>query len=160
MDHTEKKIIKKRKTNNDENIEEPRIKKDKTIKNVFKEPNSKDKTPKKKVGIIKQKIPNNPESLVATENEYIFDQNTQSSDDKSKEEYVNTEIWQEVDMLSYLEKIPHSLAKNFVGMLNEGCTLPFIARYRKGMIDNLMPDRYATYNISFFHPISFIHGIV
>lgn len=53
----------------------------------------------------------------------------------------NIEMWDEIEMLSFVENIPKSLAKSFITLLSEGCTLPFIARYRKGMVDNLMPDR-------------------
>lgn len=47
----------------------------------------------------------------------------------------------EGEMLSHLEKIPQKLAENFIALLSEGCTLPFIARYRKTVVENLMPDR-------------------
>ncbi|CAG9783871.1 unnamed protein product [Diatraea saccharalis] len=62
--------------------------------------------------------------------------------------------WNEAEMLSYTEKIPQILAENFINLLKEGCTLPFIARYRKAVVDNLMPDKlqnlYDSYqNVSF-----------
>ncbi|KAJ8725764.1 hypothetical protein PYW08_003947 [Mythimna loreyi] len=50
-------------------------------------------------------------------------------------------VWNEAEMLAQVERIPLQLAKNLIGLLTEGCTLPFIARYRKTAVDNLMPDR-------------------
>lgn len=50
-------------------------------------------------------------------------------------------VWNEAEMLAQVERIPLQLAQNLIGLLTEGCTLPFIARYRKTAVDNLMPDR-------------------
>lgn len=50
-------------------------------------------------------------------------------------------MWDESEMLSHVEKVPLGLARNFIALLTEGCTLPFIARYRKANVDHLMPDR-------------------
>ncbi|XP_064293129.1 S1 RNA-binding domain-containing protein 1 isoform X1 [Plodia interpunctella] len=50
-------------------------------------------------------------------------------------------IMDDAKILANNEKIPQSLARNFINLLTEGCTLPFIARYRKTMVDYLMPDR-------------------
>ncbi|KAI5634103.1 tex protein yqgF-like domain-containing protein [Phthorimaea operculella] len=50
-------------------------------------------------------------------------------------------LWDEAEMLAQVAKIPLSLAQSFASLLAEGCTLPFIARYRKSAVDNLMPDR-------------------
>ncbi|XP_026757955.2 S1 RNA-binding domain-containing protein 1 [Galleria mellonella] len=47
----------------------------------------------------------------------------------------------EAAILSHIEKIPQKLAHNFISLLSQGCTLPFIARYRKEAVDFLMPDR-------------------
>lgn len=49
--------------------------------------------------------------------------------------------WDEAEMLSKLERIPINIAQNFINLLSDGCTLPFIARYRKTAVNNLMPDR-------------------
>ncbi|CAB3255382.1 unnamed protein product [Arctia plantaginis] len=50
-------------------------------------------------------------------------------------------IWNEAEMLSQVERISLKVAQNLITLLTEGCTLPFIARYRKTAVDNLMPDR-------------------
>ncbi|XP_013146371.1 PREDICTED: S1 RNA-binding domain-containing protein 1 isoform X2 [Papilio polytes] len=49
--------------------------------------------------------------------------------------------WDEAKILSYEENVPQELAERFIKLLNEGCTLPFIARYRKNVVDYLKPDR-------------------
>lgn len=56
--------------------------------------------------------------------------------------------WDEAELLSNVEKVPRKLAHNFVKLLTDGCTLPFIARYRKSAVDNLMPDRLVKLPIS------------
>lgn len=50
-------------------------------------------------------------------------------------------LWNETEMLSYCEKISPYIAQKFVSLINEGCTLPFIARYRKEAVGHIMPDR-------------------
>ncbi|KOB74204.1 putative S1 RNA binding domain protein, partial [Operophtera brumata] len=55
--------------------------------------------------------------------------------------FENACLWDESEMLSRVERIPVKLAQNFIALLTEGCTLPFIARYRKTVVDHLMPDR-------------------
>ncbi|XP_072943686.1 uncharacterized protein YdcI [Epargyreus clarus] len=66
------------------------------------------------------------------------------TDDIDELEDVSDEVfsgWDDVDMLSHFEGISQSLARKFVTLLTEGCTLPFIARYRKEAVDHLPPDR-------------------
>ncbi|XP_045491296.1 S1 RNA-binding domain-containing protein 1 [Colias croceus] len=70
--------------------------------------------------------------------------NVENSDDISSvgsNDNVTNNLWNEDDMLSYVEKVPQLLARKFITLLNEGCTLPFIARYRKEAVDHLLPDR-------------------
>ncbi|XP_049867445.1 uncharacterized protein YdcI [Pectinophora gossypiella] len=55
-------------------------------------------------------------------------------DDKS-------DVWAEAKTLAQLEDISQQLAHTFISLLTEGCTLPFIARYRKSAVDNLQPNR-------------------
>lgn len=55
--------------------------------------------------------------------------------------FENACLWDESVMLSQVERISLKLAQNFIALLTEGCTLPFIARYRKMVVDHLMPDR-------------------
>lgn len=69
-------------------------------------------------------------------------------DDKYFEETVpdsqislENKDWDEAKILSYEENVPQDLAERFIKLLNEGCTLPFIARYRKNVVDYLKPDR-------------------
>lgn len=54
---------------------------------------------------------------------------------------VTPEMWNEAEVLSQMAKVSQSLAQNFIALLSEGCTLPFIARYRKTAVDQMMPDR-------------------
>lgn len=62
-----------------------------------------------------------------------------SRPNSSKESDDN--MWDESEMLSHVAKVPLGLAQSFVALLTEGCTLPFIARYRKANVNYLMPDR-------------------
>ncbi|XP_045542699.1 uncharacterized protein YdcI [Papilio machaon] len=54
---------------------------------------------------------------------------------------LDTKNWDEANILSFEEKVPLELAERFITLLNEGCTLPFIARYRKNVVDYMKPDR-------------------
>lgn len=51
------------------------------------------------------------------------------------------QLWDEAEILSNYEKVSKTLAQNFISLLEEGCTLAFIARYRKTHVDYLMPDK-------------------
>lgn len=55
------------------------------------------------------------------------------------EKYDN--VWSEAAMLSFMEKLPQQLSEKIITLLTEGCTLPFIARYRKEAVGYLLPDR-------------------
>lgn len=52
-----------------------------------------------------------------------------------------TEMWNEAEVLSHMVKVSQNVAQNFIALLTEGCTLPFIARYRKTAVNQMMPDR-------------------
>lgn len=61
---------------------------------------------------------------------------TNSSEESDFDEIL---IWDEVRVLSVAGSVPLTLATSFVKLLSEGCTLPFIARYRKANVGNLLP---------------------
>ncbi|KAM3963094.1 uncharacterized protein YdcI [Aphomia sociella] len=90
--------------------------------------------PKRKVTIKKTKSIAN--KVKSDENVEFGDHNDNDGDPSNLP--INCD---EAGILSHLEKIPHKLAHNFISLLSEGCTLPFIARYRKEAVDFLMPDR-------------------
>lgn len=52
-----------------------------------------------------------------------------------------SEMWSEAEVLSQRANVSQEVAKNFIALLTEGCTLPFIARYRKAAVNQMMPDR-------------------
>lgn len=54
---------------------------------------------------------------------------------------VMPDMWNEAEVLSQMAKVSQNVAQNFIGLLTEGCTLPFIARYRKTAVEQMMPDR-------------------
>ncbi|CAG9585265.1 unnamed protein product [Danaus chrysippus] len=62
-------------------------------------------------------------------------------------------MFDQAKMLSCTEKVSISVAQNFINLLSEGCTLPFIARYRKDAVDHLMPDRLQELYESYQHVI-------
>lgn len=67
--------------------------------------------------------------------------NENTTNETTDNVFISTCMWDEAEMLSHVERIPLSLAQNFVSLLTEGCTLPFIARYRKTLVDHIMPER-------------------
>ncbi|XP_068629691.1 uncharacterized protein YdcI-like [Battus philenor] len=71
-----------------------------------------------------------------TEDECL-EQNT----DEIPKELMCKHEYNESKLLSFEEKVPEELAEKFIRLLNEGCTLPFIARYRKNVVGYLKPDR-------------------
>lgn len=68
------------------------------------------------------------------------DLNAENATETNDDPYSS--YWNEAEMLSYFENIPPQLAQKFISLLSDGCTLPFIARYRKEAVHHLMPDRY------------------
>lgn len=108
-----------------------------------------DASPKKKIAKTKaeknpenkiKKIPAKPKAVARTK---TCDKPAKETLKKklNTESFGNTCLWDEAEMLSLRERIPLKLAQNFIALLTEGCTLPFIARYRKTVVDHLMPDR-------------------
>lgn len=63
------------------------------------------------------------------------------NDDDDDDTVTLTEMWNEAEVLSQMVKVSQNVAQNFIALLTEGCTLPFIARYRKTAVDQMMPDR-------------------
>lgn len=108
-------------------------------------------TPKKKPKTVKEKVvkPAKPKSTSSGKRTNEVKKVAKTKTTKVSEEEIHVyddcesvpNIWNEADMLAQVEKIPHKLAENLINLLTEGCTLPFIARYRKTAVDNLMPDR-------------------
>ncbi|CAH4037299.1 unnamed protein product [Pieris brassicae] len=86
----------------------------------------------KKGSIKKTKTQKEPTAIEEYNNVDVKDENTIKS---------SNNVWNEAEMLSYKEKLPKQLAERFISLLTEGCTLPFIARYRKEAIGHLLPDR-------------------
>ncbi|XP_041976825.1 uncharacterized protein YdcI [Aricia agestis] len=73
-----------------------------------------------------------------------------------KEEVVSQYgTWDEAEMLASTEKVPKHLASKFIGLLSQGCTIPFIARYRKEAVDHLTPDRLQDLFESYQNVLSF-----
>ncbi|KAG6452744.1 hypothetical protein O3G_MSEX007756 [Manduca sexta] len=103
---------------------------------------SEDDSPKKKPKTTaKQGSTSKVNKVTKTNKEKIEVNKEFETENINEDEDQNDCIWDESEMLSHVEKIPYGLAKNFIGLLTEGCTLPFIARYRKVAVNNLMPDR-------------------
>ncbi|XP_004930431.1 S1 RNA-binding domain-containing protein 1 isoform X1 [Bombyx mori] len=95
------------------------------------------------------KLKTKSQSVSAKTEKILLQPSSTISDEKADATEGSVDLWDESIVLAQVEKIPEKLAKNLVSLLSEGCTLPFIARYRKTAVDNLMPDRlqelYETY---------------
>ncbi|CAH2086281.1 unnamed protein product [Euphydryas editha] len=89
--------------------------------------------------------------LHSSENESEFKIN----DGLENQDYECNSLWNETEMLSYFEKVTPDLAQKFISLINEGCTLPFIARYRKEAVGHLMPDRLQELYESYQNVIQF-----
>ncbi|XP_059057080.1 S1 RNA-binding domain-containing protein 1 [Achroia grisella] len=127
--------VKKRKVQNIEKESEgPVNKKTKTkVTQNVKESRGKIKSKEK------SEVPNKKTKTLTLEQE---SHNNATLKSKQNNDPRNTVIdCDEAEMLSHIEKIPLKLASNFISLLSAGCTLPFIARYRKEAVDFLMPDR-------------------
>uniref|UniRef100_A0A2A4JCH1 Tex-like protein N-terminal domain-containing protein n=1 Tax=Heliothis virescens TaxID=7102 RepID=A0A2A4JCH1_HELVI len=107
----------------------PKVTSVKSAKSIKDGENSKELSKAKETKVSKSKVAKTAVEHDEDNNFYVDNEN------------VSNEVWNEAEMLAQVEKIPLQLAKNLIGLLTEGCTLPFIARYRKTVVDNLMPDR-------------------
>lgn len=103
--------------------------------------NEKDIKPKLKV--VEKKEPTKKRANGASKVKEVIDE-TESAGCNTSDN-----VWDEAEMLSRIEKVPRQLAENFISLLTEGCTLPFIARYRKTVVDHMMPDRYGIYSVTY-----------
>ncbi|XP_050667998.1 S1 RNA-binding domain-containing protein 1 isoform X2 [Leptidea sinapis] len=119
----EKPTTRKRKANTA--LEDNNSPKHKTVKTVEKLEKSRKinvKEPKKPKVQVKKKVESDDESV-------------------ELENGNESHLWNEADMLSSIEGVPHDFALRFISLLADGCTLPFIARYRKEAVNHLLPDR-------------------
>ncbi|CAH2241255.1 jg3316 [Pararge aegeria aegeria] len=132
MEKPERKT-RKRKIEESGDIDKPAPKKRVTTK---KDKETGETSTKPKTKRIPKKISVKKESKTLNEND---SENQDYAQDKPSDDYNS--YLNEADMLSYFEKIPPILAQKFIKLLSDGCTLPFIARYRKEAVDHLMPDR-------------------
>lgn len=135
MEKPVRKVTRKRKVDdtNEENLDKP-VKKSRGI--------VKSGTSKKKESNPRQKTKAKDAEETKARNESEREpSNSEILHSKSIQNDNKYEIWNEAEMLSHVERIPPKLAHNFIGLLSEGCTLPFIARYRTFVVDNLKPDR-------------------
>ncbi|XP_046964979.1 S1 RNA-binding domain-containing protein 1 isoform X2 [Vanessa cardui] len=118
------------------------------IKEVLSD-NSEDDKPKKKVikkQIKKDNIDDKPKRKIIKKQ---IKKELDVNDDPDNDINLNNEfqyeecnsLFNDAEMLSNFEKISTDLAHKFISLINEGCTLPFIARYRKEAVNHLMPDR-------------------
>nr|XP_026495344.1 S1 RNA-binding domain-containing protein 1 isoform X1 [Vanessa tameamea] len=119
-----------------------------TIKELLSD-NSEDDKPKKKV--IKKQIKKDinddkpKRKIIKKQSKKELDVNDDTDNDINLNREIPYEecnsLFYDAEMLSNFEKITPVLAQKFISLINEGCTLPFIARYRKETVDHLMPDR-------------------
>lgn len=54
-------------------------------------------------------------------------------------------LWDFSEVLSETTGVRLQVAKNIVKLINEENTLPFIARYRKSMIDHMSPEKFVSF---------------
>lgn len=132
------KITRKRKLDEKEDAK-PRKKLAKTVEPTKSKPRT----------VKEIKLKTKSQSVSAKTEKILLQPSSTISDEKADATEGSVDLWDESIVLAQVEKIPEKLAKNLVSLLSEGCTLPFIARYRKTAVDNLMPDRlqelYETY---------------
>lgn len=88
---------------------------------------------------VKSKVAK-PKTLKSSKIKKNSDGGIQSMVDIDSSEIIPV-MWDEAEVLSQTVRVPLTVAQNFIGLLTEGCTLPFIARYRKAAVDHMMPDR-------------------
>lgn len=128
MDNSNKKVTRKRKALDDGEVEHEAGKKNAKIdgKNKAKVPKS--RTTKLTSKIKKKSVTDDVDGCV-------------HSFENADDPVIVPEMWNEAEVLSQMVKVSQNVAQNFIALLTEGCTLPFIARYRKTAVDQMMPDR-------------------
>lgn len=119
----ENKIETKTESNSDDSDYKPSKKKIKNIKTETERMIKPKKEPKSKFN-IKQ------------ENEEQFE----SKEFKAAVGSSTDSYWQSYELLSEYQKIDLNVSQNIIKLFDEGCTIPFIARYRKDATDNMNPE--------------------
>lgn len=77
-------------------------------------------------------IPTNNSTLTQ-----IIDRNSKFSTRKLEKDDT---CWQNYELLSEYHNIDFNVSRNVVQLFDEGCTIPFIARYRKDITGNMGPE--------------------
>ncbi|XP_028170787.1 uncharacterized protein LOC114360313 [Ostrinia furnacalis] len=129
-----KTTVKSKTSDQEPKTKKPRLKKEPIVKEA------KQKVIKKSLKENTEMGLNSSKKVIEKPSKVITEMGSNSS--KKSDSYDgNSTTWDEAEMLSLHQKIPKKLAENFIELLEEGCTLPFIARYRKSAVDHLMPDK-------------------
>ncbi|CAH0721794.1 unnamed protein product, partial [Brenthis ino] len=140
----------------DNNIEEPIAKK--VSLKVVKSLNSKS-VPSKKATVKVNKETNKNKKIKPEIFEKVDETDSDNFNNPNAECNSQNDLysnnWNEAEMLAYFEKVTPSLAQKFISLLSDGCTLPFIARYRKEAVEHLMPDRLQELYESYQNVIQF-----
>lgn len=66
--------------------------------------------------------------------------NIDNQEDDETAEHGEFLMWNNAEVLADISCIRLDVAQNIVQLINEENTLPFIARYRKAMIDYMSPE--------------------
>ncbi|XP_069678482.1 S1 RNA-binding domain-containing protein 1 [Periplaneta americana] len=149
---------KKRKLESDSEDEykPPSLKKTKKVKSE-KKPAATEK-PKKRQVTPKEKKPRAPKAPAAkraprkpkavkgenelpVENEAGCSNSTQFQDEGTDFKGLDRMEWKEEDMVSEMEQIELWIARNIIRLFDEDNTIPFIARYRKEMTNDMSPEK-------------------
>lgn len=139
---TKKKVTKAVKTENEPKTRKPRIKND-TGATEKKPGRTKKVSGEVQVTVTSVYLSDSEgnEKKVLKTTKKITNGNAECNANQISVEDNNLMVWSEATMLAHHQKVPKELAQNFIDLLEEGCTLPFIARYRKAKVFHLMPDK-------------------
>lgn len=70
----------------------------------------------------------------------IKQNNINTKDDKQNSSLVNENQWQSYELLSEYQNLDLNVSQNIIKLFDAGCTIPFIARYRKDVTNNMTPE--------------------
>ncbi|XP_022907268.2 S1 RNA-binding domain-containing protein 1 [Onthophagus taurus] len=82
----------------------------------------------------------NEEGKLSKISKNIKEIKTQKIKIATKENQINDNYWKDYELVAERQSLDISVANNIIDMFNDGCTIPFIARYRKHVTNNMTPE--------------------
>lgn len=105
-----------------------------------KSPPKKIKIEKKFENVKKEQLSPIPGKSKQFKSEVCYDKDVKPKLESTTSKIKTEHLWKDYELLTEFQNIDEHVAKNLINLFEEGNTIPFIARYRRNLVNNMNPD--------------------